>query len=275
MRRVTMTFKVTITLLLTLVLPCYAEEKRFPPYPDVWGYELPWPEETSRNCTMRLAKMPDGDYLVTYVKRWDESKYQIVEWGGVFFFANRSTSFLRGEYGEFWEKNRHREIRSPSAVLADESVVKQVQEHCGRCCPRFETWWIEKRDKTDVLIFKKMLLYLYGQPQKTLVNHSCPQGNEYYSNEFYEKEVDNMVVSFVPLEDGTFLAYDPSGNMVIRFDSNLGTKFPQLDRSVFVVDRGTFEDVNKQVLEKRKFDEPSLDNALANYLKIRKQGGVK
>ena len=41
-----------------------AVAKKYPPYPDVWGYELPWPGKDDRDSSMSIYKMPDGDYAV-------------------------------------------------------------------------------------------------------------------------------------------------------------------------------------------------------------------
>src|SRR6266852_598231 len=47
-----------------------AVAKKYPPYPDVWGYELPWPQKPlKRDARIQVYAMKDGDYFVTYASR--------------------------------------------------------------------------------------------------------------------------------------------------------------------------------------------------------------
>ena len=48
-------------------------EKKYPPYPNVWGIEIPLAARV-HNAAIHIVKMPDGDYLITYAKDWIKVK---------------------------------------------------------------------------------------------------------------------------------------------------------------------------------------------------------
>src|SRR5437660_10605798 len=64
--------KILLAVLL-LVLPnaLFADAggavKRYPPYPDVWGYELPWLSADDPGTLRKFHKVPDGEVTVTYL----------------------------------------------------------------------------------------------------------------------------------------------------------------------------------------------------------------
>jgi hypothetical protein len=69
----------------------FAEEaKKYPPYPDVWGYGSPWPTQSHVN----LYKMPNGDYAITYKQEKQAGNEYVVK----FFFSGKEIYLTKEEY---------------------------------------------------------------------------------------------------------------------------------------------------------------------------------
>src|SRR3989339_2067708 len=65
----------------------FAEGKRYPPYPDVWGYELAYPAPGWRNMWPSVYLMPDGEirFLIPTKARQEQGKAwpELLEFGAL------------------------------------------------------------------------------------------------------------------------------------------------------------------------------------------------
>jgi hypothetical protein len=170
-----------LVLLLILVAEgfTWAEEKKYPPYPDVWGYELPV-SETVSYAGIDVIKMPDGDFMVIYTAEWrylknrkaknfDISKDKIGKFAGFSFFTSKQIDFLSNDEFNNFMKNMRREKRTikkyPKVpiVFTDRTSIKIVSETHPKYDLPFERY-LERQDKDGKVMMRKKLLYVYAKP---------------------------------------------------------------------------------------------------------------
>jgi len=258
-----------------------AEEKKYPPYPDVWGYELPWLKENkndkhfflSVNTMSDVKKMLNGDYLFIYSirktkkdEKFPEERGEVLI-EGVFFFsgerrdakdiikAEGDKHFLRPE---FYKKE-----------FSDGSKIKVTRPYPFKCRPTINNF-IEKRDKDNIVIFEKALIYLPDNPIRV---HSSPKpgcDNVPQGSGSYLRWVDQIDLVFIPLEDETFLIADENSKAVIRFDKDLNTKSDLLNNRIFIVDKKVIDGFNAKAV-----NDQDRTEAIYKHIINLKKGGLK
>lgn len=273
-------FIISIFLLVSISLSYAEEKKKYPPYPDVWGYELPWPDKNSRRSGIDIAKMPFGDHMITYVKKWTRVTRKdgsccdsTGKFAGVLFFAGKSKEFTESEYNEFWIRHRDKRVGGNQMVLSDGSFIEQVSIATSAHCPDpFRDYYIVKKSKYGEIEENKMFLYLYDRPQRSNINRYCER-NSSYKKDYILKRADSVYVRFVLLEDDTFLIYDTAGNFVIRFDKNFNTKSNLINNKLFVINRIDYENIYDRKSREGKINDQEVNDALAHYLiNLQKEG---
>jgi len=248
-------------LLIFISLSSTEETKKYPPYPEVWGYEFPWPGKRNRYAAIDVAKTPNGDFVVTYIKNWGE---KINKYEGILFFSGKKKDFTKSDYNEFWRKNK--ELKEKKVLFNDGTVVEQISIATSAHCPDpFYDCYIAKKGKDGKFIDKKMLLYLYDEPLRSNINRYCER-NTSYNKDYILKKVDNVYAKFVPLEDGTFLIYDAEGNFIIRFDENFNTKSTLMSRKVFLISRSDYEKIYDKQAKESKINDQAMNDVIAKYL---------
>jgi hypothetical protein len=257
-------FSFIYLFLLTFSPWSFAEEKKkYPPYPDVWGYEFPWPGKQNRYSSINVIKMENGDYMITYVKGWDE---KINKYAGVLFFSRGKRDFTKADYNELWSKNK--EIDKNQIVLSDETKIEPYSDYaCGRCCPLFH-FYIVKRDKNGQIVKKMNLVYLLENPFKIPINMYCEynEGPSGLRRNYVLTKVVNINPKFVPLEDNTFLVVDVDGNTITRFDNNLNTKSDLLNKKIYAIDRIVVDDLRDKLKMSNRYNDQTLADAIHDYL---------
>ncbi len=253
------------------------EKKKYPPYPDVWGYEFPWPEKNSRNSFINVTKMPDGDYMVTYVRERQKLKRKdgsccdyISKYKGVSFFSEKI--FFEDEYKKLKREN----IRTNHKIIANGgNIIEQISiATSGHCSDPFYDYYVIKKDNNEKYLEIKMFLYFYDKPQRTNINKYCERNNS-YNKDYFLKRVENMYVKFVPIEDGTFFLYDPEGNVIIRFDERFNTKSALMNKRVFMINRSDYEKIYDRQSKEGKIDDQAMNDAISQYLGNLKKEGKK
>jgi len=272
-------------ILFILVLESWAFaqiEKKYPPYPDVWGYEFPWPEDDNRRSGIDVAGMPSGDYMITYVKHWIKVKRKdgsccdsSGKFARILFFSEESQNLTENEYNEFWTKNRGNRLRENKIILRNKNMWEQISISTSARCPDpFYDYYIVKKDADGGIIEKKMLLYLYDKPQRSNIDRYCERNNT-YKKDYILKKVENVYVKFVLLKDNTFLIYDTSGNFIIRFDENLNTKSVLMNKNIFLINRSNYEKIYEKQSKEGKINDQEINDAVANYLQSLRKEGIK
>jgi hypothetical protein len=265
---------VVLFLLTVFISFASGEEKKYPPYPDVWGYELL--VYGMSPSLAQVAKMPDGDYIITYTRECEGKK--VAEWkfkhAWVLFFTGASKDFEKNERGKIWKRvtDENRDIKHtsrPNVNFSDGSSIEYKYD-LGNCANPFDRF-LQKKDKSGKVIDEKMLLYLYDKPIKSDINNMCERNWDYKKN-YYFKKVDNMNIQYlIPLEDGTFLvlSYGPKSIVVLRFDKDLKTKSDLMGKNVFLIDRNTLINLRSKLKDS---SDSGTSDALSKYLlKLKKE----
>jgi uncharacterized protein YecT (DUF1311 family) len=251
-------------------------EKKYPPYPEVWGIDMPVYGASPRFD--HVAKMADGDYFFSYVKeRKGElgTALETYKHAWIKIFDRENKEFEINEYGETDKKIRDekRQIEwsiTPTITFSDGSSIT-TEGLLGRCDNPYEMS-LRKKDKTGKVTAEKLLLYLCNQPVKTNLNTMCERnwGN---NKDYYFKKVDNMKVQyFIPLDDDTFLVvlHSPESVVVLRFDKDFNTKSDLMRKNIFMIDIETaYHLYNRQDIAQG--DVGSSDVLYEYLLKLKKE----
>lgn len=226
--------------------PKETTSKKYPPYPDVWGYELPYIEKGNRNRGFWFYKMRDGDYFVTYVtavkrvRREDGTCCDVEKsYGGLSFFSGSRKSFTKKEIDAFQKEHAGRGVTGDLWFQDDTRIIQQAEIE-GACSPLFPLSLVKINDNEQVVLRKK-LLYLLEEPLKR-----PKAGGKCANEEPDEERVVPVSSKFVLLEDETFLLYDAFGNFIIRFDKHVNTRFPLNDK-IFLVEAEEIEKLRKDL----------------------------
>ena len=271
---------ISIILNMNFVTGSFAQEvKKYPPYPDVWGFRLPIAEGISPG--VRVGKMADGDYIVSYNNEKKRDGFYRDLW--ITFFGGFNQEFKKDEWGKFWDKmcKEKREVEydlKPKIKFSDGSAIEYRSPFGwgggGRCDDPFSIYF-HKKDKDGKIVGGKMLLYLYDKPVKDALNPYCER-NMQFNKDYYFKKVENIyVVRLVPLEDDTFLIlFDiPQSLLIIRFDKNFNTKKGNFfGKDIFLLDRKTFVDIRNKLPDD---NDQAVNDVLSAYLTQLREEGKK
>lgn len=235
--------------------------KKYPPYPDVWGYEFQYPDKADRSMHIDVAKMPDGEYVVTYRKgpgellRKDGTCCDFSEKFSALSFFSTERKGLSGEtYNTFWKENRANRVRADSVVFEDGSLILREGSMVGNCYEAFPFSIVKKI--AGQIVAKKVFVYLPKQPQMRQINGGrCAEPEQ-----TIEQKVEEVHSMFVRLEDGTFLLYDAGGNFILRLDKDFNTKY-RLNDTIFLVDADVIEKAKREAQ-----DDQSILNAVYQYV---------
>lgn len=255
----------------------HAEEKvkKYPPYPEVWGYEFPWPRNDREDSFIGVRKADNGDYIVTYISKETVIRHKktenldyFTEWAVLHFFSKDKISFSANQTDDLdkyiikYPEVKHK--MPDGIILSDGTVIKQVNIcPSGRCIDPFYCLYIEIMDGRNNTLAKKMLLYLYDKSVKKHIDKYCER-NQDYGNNYVKRGVSNAYAKFVLLEDDTFLLYDMEGNYIIRFDKFFNTRSSLINKKLFILDRSEYENLRAKII---KTDDQSQNDAIIKYLK--------
>ncbi|MGH8610612.1 MAG: hypothetical protein ACREYF_00830 [Gammaproteobacteria bacterium] len=225
--------------------------KKYPPYPDVWGYSDP-------KGLGELCKADNGDfYLVsTTVEQADTgSPYRRI----TALFSRSIIKVSPKEAEEVWRYRKplagvgtlncygvyNHETRTPhdyprSLNLREGLTVRQACFHSqGLCDYPYYTIGIEVRDKDQRIVARKIFLYLLKVPSKKYL--PAPKVVD-IAGEIMER-VNQLEPKLVPLEDETFLV---NAGGVFRFDRQLRTQFPINEDRLFMIEPSLIEAIYNQ-----------------------------
>jgi len=254
-----------------------AQTAKYPPYPDVWGYEFEFPGPNERKTRMKIYEMQNGDYKIAYIKNWNR-KARTLKLALCSFFSGVKKDFKSNEYERFEKKYKQSRVGEHATVSDNEFYWRQSADCLGSCCPQFSMHFIEKvSNKTGKVVDSRNIIYVTEEPLKiydgTLKKCAGKNGWAQTQGDFYNARVFEVYPMFVSLQDGTFLLYDGLGNFIIRFDKNLHSKSDLLNKKVFVVNRKDIKAIEDRLLKKKDFNEQTYRDAIFEYLKSQKKRG--
>lgn len=215
--------------------------KKYPPYPDVWGYR-------SDRGISTLCKAENGEYYVVPSGYYQDTPKTVIV--GLFSGSKIELPPKEAEAVEREGKpldgigrvkcNRSYNF-AKSLTLSNGNSIKRA---CiGGSCQHPFGIGVEAHDKNQNTIARKVFLLMTEKPEKIYVPRPVAEGGGF--------SIDGWVRSlnpyFVPLEDNSFLVF---AGAIIRFDTHLNTKFPINREHVFVIDTDLVEQVYRKASEK-------------------------
>jgi hypothetical protein len=250
------------------------QTRKYPPYPDVWGYRFPM-SERFRSSQIRVHKMSNGDYGVTYLI--DISKKDgPPEWRleGIYFFSGKKIESKDLERIKM-DRNIRGKIVGQSDIRIDNEISWERDQACFSCCPEYSQHPITKyapyrtNEQLSIVYFSdEPIRQGYFEPSEKCIGQG---GWQRFGDKVYYQQVFAVFPIFVPLKDGTFLLYDSFGNIIIRLDKDFKSK-SDLFRNIFIVNTADIKTLEKRLFEMDIFNRQTYDKVVAVYIKALKKG---
>lgn len=282
---------VILTLFLMAVSTWAAEKKqtlnqqtnvtqnvKYPPYPDVWGYEFPWPGKDDPKSQIGVRKMENGDYMISYVK--SRSKYKrkdgsccdyIRKYGSILFFAGEARDLSVEELNALGQS--YKEILQKQVVFRDGSSIKYKSDDYSKAPDPFSLYMI-KEGKDGKIVSKKYFIWLLEKPiKKEICKALACDRNDNFKGRYMIKRVENILPNFISLEDETFLFSDYfDGNFIVRMDSDFKTRSHLLGRRIFILDNMIIKEIQNKLKNKGEYNDQTMNKAVFDYIeKMRKE----
>lgn len=218
-----------------------AEVKKYPPYPDVWGYR-------GTRGISSLCKAESGEFYIIPSGYYRDTPTTVIV--GLFSGSKIELSPKEAEAVEREGKPLERigQVKcnrfynyAKSLTLSNGNLIKRA---CiGGSCQYPFGIGVEARDKNRNTIARKVFLFMTEKPEKVFVPRSAAEGGGFS----IDGQIRSIDPYFVPLEDNSFLVL---AGGIIRFDAQLNTKFPINREHVFVIDTELIEQVYRKASEK-------------------------
>ncbi len=211
--------------------------KRYPPYPDVWGIDLPVAKETAYgscgNPTADLYLLPDGElrFLVFF---WEgtttkecEGQDRRTVYLFVDFFRQSIEEVSKESFAIFTRENHHRWV--PSSIRAnfklesgDTIRYRTLGVPDREACERNLTWRLERLDPSGAVVNTRYLFELLKVPDEITLPPECTGLDA--PREFKVRVV-NRYQGITKLADGTFVTWGGKSPAIFRFTADFETKF--------------------------------------------------
>ncbi len=237
--------------------------KPFPPYPEVWGRELPYPADGSYYIHQEVFEASDGRLIVDIAAsplRSDEFEFRVLD-----FFSGEMRIIDKETHYDIRSGGKHKRLYALDIELADGGRLTYESRRVSNCTVTYNIHYV-KRDKEGKIVADKMLLHLYDRPVRVGVDPYCEISGD---RAHFHQNWRQVGLAFAPLKDGTFLAYD--GPFIIRFDPDLNSPFID-NKRLFLLDRAVVMDLVDEAFAR---DGPSLqniDDVIYDYLiKLREE----
>lgn len=231
---------------------------------DTWGYTLPQYVSDIRNVHPRLFRMENGDVLITYVAEPiktlkadgtccdDDFLRQ-----GIEFFSGKTHAYNPVEYEEFYrEAGTAQYSRNKKIQMSDGATIEVMSNSYN--CYQFVNASLVKKDRDGHVLARKVLFYKNQTLKSLLVDESC---GTRAPRAAIEVQIENIEPSLVKLDENNFLIYEPSnGNLVVRFDANLHTRFQS--GNLLMLDYSEVEALRDQLLDKQQYSEQAFHDSI-------------
>ncbi len=231
---------------------------------DAWGYALPQYVNDIRNVHPRLFQLDNGDVLITYVAEPiktlksdntccdDDFLRQ-----GIEFFSGKTHSYNPVEYEEFYrEAGAAQYSRNKKIQMSDGATIEVVSNNYN--CYQFVNASLVKKDRAGHVLARKVLFYKNQTPKSLLVDETC---GTRVPRAAIEVQIENIEPSLVKLDEHNFLIYEPAnGNLVVRFDANLHTRFHS--ENLLMLDYSEVDALRNQLLHKRQYSEQAFHDSI-------------
>lgn len=251
--------------------------KKYPPYPDVWGKEVPYPD-SRKILTLFAVPVSNGDVYFIYTKsaklkkdilktpcdeRTKEAYFE--------FFGGKEHQITCGEYSAFQKVYADPERKKTHKItFKDGSQIWLRHTRIEYCYDPFEAY-LKKLDKNGKVVAKKSLLYVLPKPRKAYLSTHCDLNN---TDEYALGKIEAMGVGMVLLQDDTFLVYS-SANFVIRLDKNFNAKYSINQSGIYLADTDKLREILARLYKKYGNENHLyIYDETMKYLKSRKRSKI-
>lgn len=249
------------------------EVKKYPPYPEVWGRELPAPEDV--NVYTRAYPGEDGEMLFgfSYWKTLSPGNgSQERQWDAFFFkfFEGTLQPLADKEANDIFRSLRGEELNKRRLVFEDGGTVEwKALRYGGPKCGVLFNSHIVRKDKEGNVLQDKMLFHLYEKPVQWRVNRYCEISG---GRDHIDLQFESILSTFTLLADETFLAYGLEGRFVIRFDREMRSPYVEARPNLFLVDTSAIEAIIEEA-DRRPGSalQNESDAALAYLLEVKEK----
>lgn len=245
------------------ISPAADIERKYPPYPDVWGHKLPIGNRKAINDINPLSfyKLPDGDVLITYVTQFKQPKF---EYAGLSFFSGRQwvnkeidLNQLPEHLQETTELSGSSRFLYPVISFSNDSHLGQRTRKHIRGCDNHATEEFEMLSPDGKTLWRKKLIHLLPKPIIESRHGRCDGEFE----EFIIK-IRTYEWNILLLVDETFILKNDETNWILRFDKSMHTKYP-IGHEWVVIDSAEWEAIPTPTGTN---DQTIIDDKI-NYLK--------
>ncbi|MDF3046894.1 MAG: hypothetical protein K0R73_12 [Candidatus Midichloriaceae bacterium] len=207
-----MNFKLILLALLIAFSLCSQasagkSKLKYPPYPDVWGYDITDDVDTSSVVPLHIEKRLDGDYTIFYRDK-DKVSYNVIS-----VFKKEKKKFPNWKELDKYLDSKGKRMFSGEkqfVALSDGKVIDSNSK-----LPGSSIHCLYVRRTTDDFESKNNEYELSPIGVAT----RCKEGKECVNEVYF------LALSLIKLEDETFFAFDTSYHLFIRFDRDFKTKF--------------------------------------------------
>jgi len=264
------------------------ERKTYPPYPDVWGYDLSeYPAFKWGGGDVRAYRMEDGDiwFIISTdykiedpLKRFSakgkhfDEKYILIK-----FFKQELIELTKEErsklFNNFSGDQRVGYSTSRLVTFKTGETLEIDSAPTPKLCfvPDFISHYLIKTN-ADGIEKKYTILASSPQVQVSRDRASCEvQGAPFLYQKLY------FLPGFlIGLEDDTFLVFDVGSNLILRFDKNMSTSFQPrnpvfiqgeyINRNFFVLDYSVIKELQDKYISEPIPLFQTVHDALLVYL---------
>ena len=258
--------------------------KIYPPYPDVWGSDLPeFPAMKSGLARIEAYAMDDGDFWFLVDFSYETTKP--LEFGGsivnkqymlIKFFKGEKLKLNIQERNKLFKVTEGKEVPislfAPPIKFKDGSSLEAHDGLCPKLCftPDF---YVDYLIKTDT----------QGETKKYSILVASPQVDVYPDKGLCEVKGAPFLYQklhtlhyLIPLKDDTFIAFDSGKSVILRFDKELKTQFKPvtptvihygnyINRNFFVIDYSLIENLEEKFSDEEVPLYQSIHDALLQH----------
>lgn len=296
---------VLIIMLYLFVLPVITTakeidiKKKYPPYPDIWGYDLSdYPAVKEGHAAIRSYYTQDGDIIFRFKAEYSDKPPHSKENPEIKFL---NLKFFEGKFFEvkdFDKYEKENKLGSTSTPygqvkLKDGSIIKSFYNPGGRQCNANEYLQYslikgKLKPGEEFLSFydegveKVSILATMSKPYLDMItdDHAlCSPGGR-RGLQVFQRLLYFLPSDIIGLQDDTFIALYPAQGLIIRFDKNFQTKFkPQHDTyfenmgkkykikgNFFVIPYSKIEELYEETLEDKDYRIKGLHDRILFYL---------
>lgn len=268
--------------------------RQYPPYPDVWGRALPFPDDGRYDdresgagrayFVMSAYKGPKGR-IVFRILSGSESRPRV--------YGRHVFNFFTGEFRTLLETSDYKVAQkfqwphSGAAIryhkietLVGEAGVVGWRMPDGNWLHGFSISRFNCRHEWDYEYFairrgndkdgyenlvEKILIALFPKPVQRRVPRRCSTGKE-KEDAFYSAKWRQLRGVFSQLADGTLLFSNDNSPIVIRFRRDLTSPYIEANPNLFLIDRTAYLKALDRAAERRGPLSQNVDDAVHEYL---------